>query len=417
MSIDLWKEIGLKPEAHDGLYAVLTDTYKKIYSSQKNRPEMMKYFDDAVSQIYGDRLRNVYKAKQKGSKIIGTLCVYVPEEIILALDGLPVSLCSGSELGFEDAEKYIPRNTCSLIKAFMGSKLAGLCPYVELADIIVGETTCDGKKKAYELFNDITNKMYVMELPNKKCEEGRELWKNEVKSFAKKMEELTERKLTLENLKNASIVLNEKRKALQRLSFLRSHSPSPISGLDALLANQMASTDKINELCDELEQRVKYKNGVCSEHAPRILIAGSPMALPNWKVHSIIENSGAVVVGEECCSVERKFRDLVKEEISSVEEGLDFIAERYLTIDCACFTPNDERLKNIKYMFENLHASGIVYYSLQHCTPYMFEAYKVKKACSEWNIPFLHIETDYSLEDIGQLKTRIEAFIEMVKSH
>ena len=80
----------------------------------------------------------------------------MPEELILALDGVcDRSLCRGGG-GSEEAEKYIPRNTCALIKGFMGFKVAGLCPYVESADLIVGETTCDGKKKAYEMFHQMT---------------------------------------------------------------------------------------------------------------------------------------------------------------------------------------------------------------------------------------------------------------------
>ena len=167
----------------------------------------------------------------------------------------------------DEAEKYIPRNTCALIKAFMGFKLAGLCPYVQTTDLIVGETTCDGKKKAYELFDEMTNgKMYVMEIPNKKGEDGKSLWKNEVKRFSEKLESLSGKKITLEKLKEASKIVNDKRKALQRLSLLRANDPSPISGLDALLVNQVAFYDdplrftaKVNELCDELDQRVKSR--------------------------------------------------------------------------------------------------------------------------------------------------------------
>jgi benzoyl-CoA reductase/2-hydroxyglutaryl-CoA dehydratase subunit BcrC/BadD/HgdB len=137
------------------------------------------------------------------------------------------------------------------------------------------------------------------------------------------------------------------------------------------------------------------------------------MAIPNWKLHSIIEGSGAVVVGEESCVGERNFRDLLDENFSTVDEGLKKMADRYLEIDCACFTPNDERLENIKSMTKKLRADGVIHYALQFCTPYMMEAYKVEKALGK--IPFMRMETDYSMEDVGQLKTRVEAFLEMVK--
>jgi benzoyl-CoA reductase/2-hydroxyglutaryl-CoA dehydratase subunit BcrC/BadD/HgdB len=152
---------------------------------------------------------------------------------------------------------------------------------------------------------------------------------------------------------------------------------------------------------------------VAEKGATRILISGSPMAIPNWKLHSIIEGSGAVVVGEESCVGERNHRDLLDENFSSIDEALEKIASRYLGINCACFTPNDERMDDIKSLVKSLHAQGVIHYSLQFCTPYMMEAYKAEKAVTD--VPFMRIETDYSMEDLGQLKSRVEAFIEVIK--
>jgi benzoyl-CoA reductase/2-hydroxyglutaryl-CoA dehydratase subunit BcrC/BadD/HgdB len=409
-------------EAHDGLLGVLSDAYKNIYLSQKNRPEGMKYFDFVISEVHGLRIEEIVEAKKEKRKVIGTFCVYVPEELILAVDGVCIGLCAGADVGADEAEKYIPRNTCALIKAFMGFKLAGLCPYVNTADLIVGETTCDGKKKAYELFDEITNgKMYIMELPNKKGEDGKSLWKNEVKKFAEKLESVSGKKITLEKLKEASKIVNNKRKALQRLSLLRANDPSPISGLDALLVNQVAFYDdplrftaKVNELCDELETRAKTGVGVAEKGSPRILVSGSPMAIPNWKLHAITEGSDAVIVGEESCVGERNFKSLLDDNFSSLDEAMQKIAERYMTINCACFTPNNERLSDIEDLAKRLKADGIIHYAIQFCTPYMIEAYKVKKHADKMGLPFLRIETDYSMEDMGQLKTRVEAFLELI---
>lgn len=419
---NMWSNLGLNLEAHDGLLAVPSDAYKNIYLAQQNRPEGMKYFDFVISEVHGLRIEEIANANEAGHKVIGTFCVYVPEELILAVDGICIGLCAGADVGSDEAEKYVPRNTCALIKAFMGFKLAGLCPYVQITDLIVGETTCDGKKKAYELFNDITGgKMYVMEIPNIKGEDGKRLWRNEVHRFASKLEEITGKKIELKKLKEASKIVNEKRKTLQRLSSLRAADPSPISGLDALLINQVAFYDdpirftaKVNELCDELEKRVKSGIGVTQKGSPRILISGSPMAIPNWKLHAIIEGSGAVVVGEESCVGERNFATLLNEDFSSLDDGMQNIADRYMTINCACFTPNDERLENIKDIAKRLKADGLIHYAIQFCTPYMMEAFKVKNVADKMKIPFLRIETDYSMEDMGQLKTRIDAFLEMI---
>lgn len=414
----LWKELGLNLENHAGLLGVLSEAYQNIYLSQKNRPKAMGYFDFVISEVHGLRIREIYDAKKSGKPVVGAFCVYVPEEIVLAVDGVCIGLCAGAEVGSEEAEKYIPRNTCALIKGFMGFKLAGLCPYVELTDLIVGETTCDGKKKAYEIFNEITKKVYVMELPNTKGAAARELWETEVLRFRKKMETVSGKKVTVEGLKKGMALVNAKRKALQRLAALRAADPAPISGLDALLVNQVSFyddpirfTEMTNQLCDELEERVKAGNGVAAKGAKRVLLSGSPMAIPNWKIHAIVEGSGAVIVGEEACIGERNFRDLSDENFSTVEEGIAKMSQRYLSIDCACFTPNDERLGNINAMAERLKSDGILHYSLQFCTPYMMEAFKVERSVEK---PFLKIETDYSMEDFGQLKTRVEAFLEIL---
>ncbi|MEO5361105.1 MAG: 2-hydroxyacyl-CoA dehydratase family protein [Nitrospirota bacterium] len=417
---DMWNKLGLNIDAHDGLLAVLTNAYKDIYLSQKNRPVAMAYFDFVISEVHGLRIEELIQAKEQGKKVIGTFCIFVPEELILAVDGVCIGLCSGAEVGSDSAETHIPRNTCALIKSFIGFKMSGLCPYVETTDLIVGETTCDGKKKAYEVFNKITGKVYVMEVPNKKNDSDMRLWKQEIRQFAEKLQAVTSKQITLDKLREAVKIVNEKRLALQRLSRLRGNDPAPISGLDALLINQISFFDdpvrftaKLNELCDELDQRIG--KGVAPAGSPRIMIAGSPMAIPNWKLHAVIESSGAVVVGEEACVGERNYRTLLDETFDSVEDAIDMIAERYLTIDCACFTPNDDRLDNIISMADKLRADGVIHYALLFCTIYMMESYKVQNSLKEKDMPFLRIETDYSLEDMGQLKTRVEAFIEMIK--
>jgi benzoyl-CoA reductase/2-hydroxyglutaryl-CoA dehydratase subunit BcrC/BadD/HgdB len=139
------------------------------------------------------------------------------------------------------------------------------------------------------------------------------------------------------------------------------------------------------------------------------------MAVPNWKIPFIIETSGAVVVAEESCVGERSTRDLVSEDGDTLDKMIDAIVDRYFKIDCACFTPNEERTDHILDLAKEFKADGVIHYSIQFCTPYTAEAYKVEKAIQKTGIPFVKIETDYGMEDMGQLKTRIEAFLEMVK--
>ena len=417
----MWKDLGLNLEAHDQLLTILGNAYKDIYLSQESRPKGMQYLDFVISEVHGLRVKELMEEKQKGNKVIDTFCVYVPEELILAVGGTCVGLCAGAEIGIDEAEKVLPRNTCALIKSFMGFRLAGLCPYIQASDLVVGETTCDGKKKAYEILNDY-KETYVMEIPHMKTERDRTLWKGEVLKFKEKLEQVTGRKITPENLKKGIKIVNEKRKALQRLSQIRRAVPSPISGLDALLVNQISFYDdpirftkNINTLCDELGDHVKKAVGVVNRGIPRILIAGSPMVAPNWKVPYIVETSRGIIVAEESCVGERNTRDLVKETGETLDEMIDAIVDRYTKIDCACFTPNTERIEHVLNLVQDFKVDGVIHYNIQFCTPYSIEAYKVEKALQGKGIPFLKIETDYGMEDTGQLKTRIEAFLEMVR--
>ena len=418
----MWAELGLDLEAHDALLGTLNQAYQDIYLTQKNRPEAMQYFDFVMSEVHGLRIQELRDEQKAGRKVIGSYCVFVPEEIVLAGQAILVGLCSGADFAMEEVEKVLPRNTCALIKSSFGFKLGKVCPFLEVSDMIVGENTCDGKKKAYESLNELVGRLYVMDMPQMKTEQGRDLLKTEFKRFLKAVEELTGNSIDVEKLRQGIRTVNAKREAMARLQRLRWADPAPISGLDGLLANQVffydnpeRFTDSVNKLCDELEQRANKGEGVVPENTPRVLLSGCPMAVPNWKMPYLIESSGGVIVGEESCVGERGNRNLVDESGQNLDELIDALVDRYFKIECAIFTPNQERLDQVKTMVANSKADGVIHYSLQFCQPYIMESIPVEKALEAADIPTLRIETDYSMEDAGQLRTRIEAFLEVLK--
>lgn len=412
----LWESLDMDLEKHDLLCAALPEMYGSTFLHQVDRPEGMNYFNFVVSEVHGLRIEEMNNFKKDGGKVVGTFCVFVPDEVILAAKAISVGLCGGSEFWVPDGETILPRNMCPLIKAFVGAKVGGTCPYFQSCDMLVGETTCDGKKKAWEILNDYVP-VHVMDLPQMKRDKDYTKWQEEIKDLIAKVEELTGNKVTVEALKEAVKLVNRKRRALKRLYDLRKFTPSPISGLDSLLISQIAFYDdperfisKVNELCDELEERVK-KGG---EAKKRILVTGTPMALPNWKLHSIIESLDAQVVVEETCTGTRYFENEVKEEGETIEEIIDNLADRYLSINCACFTPNRGRIDDVIRLKEEYKADGVINCNLSFCHTYGVEAVTLDKALRDKNIPVMDIETDYSSQDLGQIKTRIEAFLEML---
>jgi benzoyl-CoA reductase/2-hydroxyglutaryl-CoA dehydratase subunit BcrC/BadD/HgdB len=260
-----------------------------------------------------------------------------------------------------------------------------------------------------------------MDLPQMKSPEGRAILKAEYTRFKKSVEDLTGVTIDAARLKKGIEIVNNKRSAIHRLAELRKADPSPISGLDALLANQVffyddpvRFTESVNKICDELEMRIEKSVGVFPKGTPRVLVSGCPMAVPNWKLPWIIETSGAVIVGEESCVGERGTRNLTDGTGSTEDELIDAIVDRYFNVDCAIFTPNHDRLEHIIEMADKYNADGVIHYGLQFCQPYITESMIVEKALESKDIPTLRIDTDYSMEDVGQLKTRVEAFIEML---
>ena len=116
----MWERLGIHMRRHDMLLEALPAVYEKIYLSQQARPQGMGYFDFVVSEIHGLRVKELMDHKDEGGKVLGTFCVYVPEKVIVAADGIAVGLCGGADFSVPTAEQVLPRNLCALIKSAFG---------------------------------------------------------------------------------------------------------------------------------------------------------------------------------------------------------------------------------------------------------------------------------------------------------
>ena len=416
----MWESLGMDLETHDQLCDVLPQAFGDVFLSQENRPEAMDYYNFVIAEIHGVRPQELIKAQEEGKKVFGTFCVYVPDELIFAANAIATGLCGGSQFWVPGGEKVLPTNTCPLIKASVGARLDRTCPFFRIADMYIGETTCDGKKKAWEILGEDVP-VHVMDLPQMKREKDIKAWAEEIKELKKVIEEFTGNKVTAESLSESIKLINNKRKALSRLYECRKADKVPISGRDALVISQIAFyddparfTQMTNKLCDELEQRIKDGVSVVKEGTKRILLTGTPLAVPNWKLHNIIETSGAVVVCEGMCTGTRYFENLVDETKTTIDEQIDALANRYMVINCACFTPNTGRIDDIIRLAKEYKVDGVIDVNLKFCSLYDVEGYTVERALKEACIPVMGIETDYTDNDAEQLRTRIGAFIEMI---
>ena len=355
--------------------------------------------------------------KDNGGKIVGTYCSFIPTELIMAAGAIPVTLCATSEEPIAAAQEHLPSNLCPLIKASYGFALTDTCPYFYFSDFIVGETTCDGKKKMFELMNDIKD-TYVMQLPSSRDEVALKMWEAEIKKFWKKLEDFYGVTITEEDVKKAILQKNAERDLVLEYLDLGKLNPSPISGYElGTKLDTLSFIPSMEERCNQLRERIdevkadweaNYKGKVSRK--PRILITGCPNGGVRDKTIKVLEELGADVVAFDACNSNR-------EKIEKVDTTLpvtEALAKKYLNINCSVMSPNTNRLKFISDMIDDYQVDGVLEIILQACHTFSIESYNVKKSVLAKKIPYLKVETDYSKADAGQINTRLEAFLETI---
>ena len=378
--------------------------------------ELPEVFEEFAEQRKNSFLA-VKELKDKGVPVIGSYCTYFPQEIAMAMGAASVSLCSTSDETIADAEKELPKNLCPLIKSSYGFAKTDKCPFFYFSDVVVGETTCDGKKKMYEYMAEFKD-VFIMELPNTQREEALALWKNEIIRFKEYLEKKFDVTITEDDIRRAIKINNEGRRALKRLYEVMKNEPTPITGYD-LFKVLYGSTFKfdrsqipgeVNALVDKIEK--EYAEGKMQPKRPRILITGCPLGGATEKVIKAVEENGGIVVTYENCSGAKAIDEEVDETNPDVYDAL---ARRYLNIGCSVMTPNPNRLELLGRLIDEYKVDGVVEMTLQACHTYNVEAFGIRKFVNEQKkIPYINVETDYSQADIGQLGTRIAAFIEML---
>ena len=378
---------------------------------KKNLPEIFDEFAEGRRNAF----LSVKEQKDKNIPVIGIFCTYFPQELAVAMGASVVSLCATSDETIPAAEEDLPKNLCPLIKSSYGFGKTDKCPFFFFSDLVVGETTCDGKKKMYEYMAEF-KPIHVMELPNRVSEDGLVLWKNEIIRMKEKLEEVFGITITEDDIRKGIQVKNAERSAIKKFYSIMKADELPVSGMDVqkALVGTTFNFDReaIPAQMDELIKRIQ-EEGTCLEKRPRILITGCPMGGATEKVVQIIEDNGGWCVAFENCTGAKAIEENVDESIEDVYEALP---KKYMKIGCSCMAPNENRFELLGKMIDEYKADAVIDMELSACHTYAVETRRVKKFVNdEKKIPYLSIETDYSSADIGQLTTRISAFIEMLK--
>ena len=378
-------------------------------------PENFETYPEARKKAF----LTMKELKEQGRRIVGVFCTFTPWELILAADAVAVVLCGIGDDNIPAAEVRLPKNLCPLIKASYGAAVTDKCPFFYFSDMVLAETTCDGKKKMYELMGELKH-CHIMQLPPGRYGKGAlEFWKQEVISVKEDLEQFYGITITEQKIRDAIHLRNRERKAVLDFFEVARLKPSPITGYEIM------TVISSNEFSPDLEEKIAYlekrtaelKNLYEREYKgkpsrPRILITGCPVTGVMDKVIKRIEEMGADVVGyENCCGPREK-----KDPIDETKDPITAIAEKYLRVNCSVMSPNPGRLEALGTQIDEYQVDGVVEVLLQACHTFAIESDAVKTFVTrEKNIAYLALTTDYSTADQGQIDTRLNAFVEMLQ--
>ena len=355
-------------------------------------------------------------AKAAGRPIVGILCEYTPRELIFAAGGLPVCLCGGDAAKIPPAEEILPANLCPLIKSTFGYHLTGTNPFLEMADLLVAETTCDGKKKMYELLAE-KRPMHVLELPQKPNEPAAFAhWLAELARLRTELERRFGVEITDDRLRAAIRTMNRERALRRALAEQLRRDPPPFTGRELLDFKSLVSC-----LPADLKQYERARAAAAA--APgradlagrvRVLLTGVPVAHMAERVVDLIEAHGGVIVCQENCT---GLKPILEDVDEAAADPLRAIAEKYFHLPCSVMTPNAGRIDLLRDLAAAYRPAAVIDLVWQACLTYDVESHHVERwAEAEGDLPYLRIETDYSPSDSARIALRVEALFETVRA-
>jgi benzoyl-CoA reductase/2-hydroxyglutaryl-CoA dehydratase subunit BcrC/BadD/HgdB len=399
------------------------NTCQRLSTTSGEQPGPLAWFGGMIDHCYD----YAEAARGAGRPIVGIMCEFTPREIILAAGAVPVCLCGGSAATIPTAEQYLPANLCPLIKSTFGYHLTGKNPFLNWADVVVAETTCDGKKKMFELLG-ASKPMYVLELPQKADEpDALEHWVVELRKFKQFLAGRYGVSINDGALRQAIELMNRERGLRRELADLMIADPPPLTGRQLLDFKSIISG--IEADLQQYERALQHyggSNGSASapnhatrntHHLPpvRVLLTGVPLVHGAERVLELIEGCGAVVVClENCTSLKPILEDV---DLTSEPDPIRAIGQKYYHLPCSVMTPNSRRFDTLRALAAKFRPHCIIELVWQACLTYDVESLKVRQlAEEELRLPYLKITTDYSPSDSVRISARVEALVETVRA-
>jgi bzd-type benzoyl-CoA reductase N subunit len=352
--------------------------------------------------------------KKQGRKIIGWVCNYVPEELVHAADMLPIRIVGPSkEVPFDDATAYLYITTCSYVRTCFQMAYEDLYDYL---DGFVLASNCDQARRLYDVWDRYlsTPYKYHMSVPHVKTDQALGFIEREIRDFKSSLEKAFGIVITSEKIRNSIQLYNRKRELLRQINEYRKLDSPPITGgsmLALLNVGNKLSVETFNGILEQLLEALGNQGEVAGPPRPRLMISGS--CLNNVNYINFIEEQGGVVVADDLCTGIRYWRDKV-----SADEGRDpmnAIAERYLRrFPCARMYPGEDRFEQVVALAKEYRVDGVIQEMIRYCTPTAWERPWLRRSLEEAGFKVLSLEVLYGAEGTGQLKVRIQAFLEML---
>ncbi len=367
---------------------------------------------DQFKEWYENRHEYAKKWKERtGGKVIGIFCTYVPEEILYAADILPVRIL-GSHEPQDVSEPHIFAMFCPFCRDCLAQGLKGRYDYL---DGITIAQSCLHIRQAYtswDLHIPVDFKYYLPHPMHIQSPQAIPYLIEELKEFKKAVEEWTGKDITEEDLKQGIEIMNTNRQLLQQVYELRKQPNPPLTGLEAMLmvvSSQMTDKREHNKALEELLEKLPSRS--LDEPGERLMILGSED--DDTEFIAMVEDLGSRIVIDEHCTGTRYFY----EEVNTNGDALASIAERYVKrVPCPSKDwPERTRLDHIVKLAKEYDVQGAIVMQMKFCDPQELYTPEIKEALeNDVGIPTIFLEFDVTVP-IGQFKTRVEAFLEIIR--
>jgi benzoyl-CoA reductase/2-hydroxyglutaryl-CoA dehydratase subunit BcrC/BadD/HgdB len=375
---------------------------------------------EELAKIARTRPEKLKEDKKKGTKIVGYVGRFVPEELLYASGALPYLLCRGGQPEPPDAVMpYMLRFMSPYSRSQIGYHLLGIDPVVPLLDLIVVQCSdCHESRLAdlFEYFKLPTARLGIP--PDWEKSLSRDYYHEELVRLTSKLEALTGNKVTEPKLRESIESINKIRELLSKINRLRKRRP-PIGGADFIRLNHYSFYDDPDRLLprlNDLHQELSAGNSPFPKDTPRLLLAGHVVGVGDYVVPRLIEEAGGVIAAEFLDEGVRHCQWPVKTDGNLMKElSQTYYLER---TPPSIFQPAwEERTDTLKRLVRDFNIDGVIWYQLSFEEIYDMESSIIARVLNGMNIPFLKLESsyEYSREAMAPLTTRIESFLETVR--